>query len=185
MGAKIEYEQVAAGSTIGLARLDRSHSLFRVEITAPTSPDKPGYALYLTLIPWDWPRHRSNGAYVGRLKTQDKAKAFAQTIADRANDEPFDVLFGKRGDAGGADTDGAHVRANDDAPNEIPPEVDFSNGAPNPYIGRVPRRVTLSVDEDVLEHFKDEARRTGVPYQTLMARYLSECAARGRLSATD
>ncbi|MDO5041955.1 MAG: BrnA antitoxin family protein [Slackia sp.] len=59
----------------------------------------------------------------------------------------------------------------------MPAEVDFSESIPNPYVGRTRRRITINVDGDTVDYFKAEARRTGVPYQTIMNLYLSECAA--------
>lgn len=61
-----------------------------------------------------------------------------------------------------------------------PAEVDFSESIPNPYVGRTRRRITINVDGDTVDYFKAEARRTGVPYQTIMNLYLSECAAEER-----
>lgn len=60
---------------------------------------------------------------------------------------------------------------------EMPAEIDFSDSIPNPYVGRTRRRITINVDGDTVDYFKAEARRTGVPYQTIMNLYLSECAA--------
>ena len=59
-------------------------------------------------------------------------------------------------------------------------EYDFSNGRPNPYAGRVRRRVTINIDDENVEYFKLEAARTGVPYQTLINLYLTECREQGR-----
>lgn len=63
---------------------------------------------------------------------------------------------------------------------EMPAEVDFSDSVPNPYIGKARRRITINIDGGTVDYFKNEARRTGVPYQTIMNLYLSECAAQGK-----
>ena len=57
---------------------------------------------------------------------------------------------------------------------DMPDEVDFSNAEPNPYIGKVRRRVTMNIDGGTVDYFKAEADRTGVPYQTLINLYLGQ-----------
>lgn len=63
---------------------------------------------------------------------------------------------------------------------EMPVEVDFSESVPNPYVGRVRRRVTINIDGANVEYFKAEAARTGVPYQTIINLYLTECREQGK-----
>lgn len=63
---------------------------------------------------------------------------------------------------------------------EMPAEVDFSESVPNPYVGRVRQRVTINIDSATVEYFKAEAARTGVPYQTIINLYLSECREQGK-----
>ena len=60
-------------------------------------------------------------------------------------------------------------------------EYDFSNGRPNPYAGHVRKqRVTMNVYASTVDYFRAESARTGVPYQTLINLYLTQCAAEGR-----
>lgn len=59
---------------------------------------------------------------------------------------------------------------------DMPAEIDFTNSKPNPYADKVRRRVTINIDGSTVEYFKDEARRTGVPYQTIINLYLGQCA---------
>lgn len=40
---------------------------------------------------------------------------------------------------------------------EMPAEVDFSDSIPNPYIGKVRRRVTMNIDGDNIDYFKAES----------------------------
>lgn len=56
-------------------------------------------------------------------------------------------------------------------------EYDFTDSVPNPYVNRVPQRktVTMNMDVRVIDYFKEESRRTGVPYQNLINMYLLEC----------
>ncbi len=58
---------------------------------------------------------------------------------------------------------------------EMPAGVDFSDSIPNPYIGKVRRRVTMNIDGENIDYFKAEAARTGVPYQVIINMYLTEC----------
>jgi len=53
---------------------------------------------------------------------------------------------------------------------------DFSNAKPNPYAKRLKKQVTIRLDEDTLDYFKQLAEETDVPYQTLINLYLRECA---------
>lgn len=42
------------------------------------------------------------------------------------------------------------------------------------------RPVTMRLDLDVIDYFKAEADRTGIPYQNLINLYLQECVAEGK-----
>ncbi len=59
-------------------------------------------------------------------------------------------------------------------------EYDFSEGRPNPYVGKTRRRVTMNLDGENIDYFKAEAARTGVPYQVIINMYLTECREKGR-----
>ena len=63
---------------------------------------------------------------------------------------------------------------------EMPAEVDVSASIPNPYTGRVRRRVTINIDGENIDYFKAESVRTGVPYQTLINMYLTQCREQGK-----
>ena len=56
-------------------------------------------------------------------------------------------------------------------------EYDFSGSRPNPYAARVRRPVTVNIDVETIDYFKEEARRTGISYQNIINMYLGECAA--------
>jgi len=60
-------------------------------------------------------------------------------------------------------------------------EYDFSGAAPNPYIKKPRKRISIEIDVDTIAYFKKRAEATGIPYQNLMNRYLSDCAANTRL----
>lgn len=54
-------------------------------------------------------------------------------------------------------------------------EYDFTNSRPNPYAERVRKTVTMNLDIDIIEYFKRESKRTGIPYQNIINMYLRQC----------
>lgn len=63
-----------------------------------------------------------------------------------------------------------------DEVNILREEYDFSAAVKNPYIGRVKRQITINLDVDTIDYFKEQASSTGIPYQTLINLYLRDCA---------
>ena len=59
-------------------------------------------------------------------------------------------------------------------------EYDFSNAMKNPYAGKVKQQITINLNQSTVQYFKDLAVKTGVPYQTLINLYLTDCAAKKR-----
>jgi predicted DNA binding CopG/RHH family protein len=60
---------------------------------------------------------------------------------------------------------------------------DFSKAKRNPYARRLKRQVTIRLEHDTIVYFKQLAKETGIPYQTLINLYLRDCASsRKRLS---
>ncbi|MBQ9066414.1 MAG: BrnA antitoxin family protein [Clostridia bacterium] len=55
-------------------------------------------------------------------------------------------------------------------------EYDFSSGMRNPYTRKLKKQVTMNINSETIEYFKALSQRTGIPYQTLMNMYLTECA---------
>ena len=55
-------------------------------------------------------------------------------------------------------------------------EYDFSTARPNPYAGRLKKQITIRLDEGTIDYFKQQAHDTGIPYQSLINLYLSDCA---------
>ncbi|MDO4337753.1 MAG: BrnA antitoxin family protein [Eubacteriales bacterium] len=55
-------------------------------------------------------------------------------------------------------------------------EYDFSKARKNPYAGRMKKQITINIDIDTIEYFKSQANASGIPYQTLINLYLSDCA---------
>ncbi|MCM1178655.1 MAG: BrnA antitoxin family protein [Clostridium sp.] len=57
-------------------------------------------------------------------------------------------------------------------------EYDIKNLNPrkNPYSKRLKQQVTINIDRDTIEYFKSQSEKAGIPYQTLINLYLSDCA---------
>lgn len=55
-------------------------------------------------------------------------------------------------------------------------EYDFSKAQKNPYAKKLKARMTIRLDEDVLEYFQSLAIETEIPYQTLINLFLKECS---------
>jgi predicted DNA binding CopG/RHH family protein len=59
-------------------------------------------------------------------------------------------------------------------------EFDFSKAKRNPYAKMLKQQVTMNVSSMAIDYFKSEAERTGIPYQTLINMYLTDCAVNKR-----
>lgn len=46
---------------------------------------------------------------------------------------------------------------------------------PNPYASKLKKSITIRLDVDVLEYFKELADKRNVPYQTLLNDFLRSC----------
>jgi len=55
-------------------------------------------------------------------------------------------------------------------------EYDFSKGKKNPYIAALKRQVTIRIDAETINYFKDLSENNDIPYQTLINLYLRDCA---------
>lgn len=42
------------------------------------------------------------------------------------------------------------------------------------------QQITININNDTIAYFKEEAKRTGIPYQTLINLYLTDCAQNNR-----
>ena len=54
------------------------------------------------------------------------------------------------------------------------------NPRKNPYTNRLRQQVTINIDSDTVEYFKSESKKSGLPYQTLINLYLSDCVSKKR-----
>ena len=59
---------------------------------------------------------------------------------------------------------------------EMRDHYDFSESVPNPYAKKLKKQITIRLDEDVIEYFKQLADKNGIPYQNLINLYLKDCA---------
>ena len=55
-------------------------------------------------------------------------------------------------------------------------EYDFSNARPNPYAKKLKSQITINLDVETINYFKEQAVTSGIPYQTLINLYLTDCA---------
>ena len=49
---------------------------------------------------------------------------------------------------------------------------DFSHGIKNPYADRLKKQITIRLDDEVINYFKQMAEESGIPYQNLINFYL-------------
>jgi predicted DNA binding CopG/RHH family protein len=59
---------------------------------------------------------------------------------------------------------------------------DFSKmkGRRNPYVKYLKQPITIRLDKETIEYFKQLANETEIPYQTLINIYLRDCAVHER-----
>ena len=46
----------------------------------------------------------------------------------------------------------------------------------NPYVKKLKQQITINLNADTVTYFKALAEQTGIPYQTLINLYLTDCA---------
>lgn len=54
-------------------------------------------------------------------------------------------------------------------------DVDKLNPRKNPYAKELKKQVTIKIAPSIINYFKEEAQSTGIPYQTLINLYLTDC----------
>ena len=55
-------------------------------------------------------------------------------------------------------------------------EYDFTKSKKNPYAMKLKKQITIRLEEDTIEYFKQLAEDIGMPYQNLINLYLRDCA---------
>jgi predicted DNA binding CopG/RHH family protein len=64
-------------------------------------------------------------------------------------------------------------------------EYDFTNATKNPYTKKTKKQITINLDGETIDYFKKQAASSGLPYQTLINLYLSECASQKKQLQTS
>ena len=54
------------------------------------------------------------------------------------------------------------------------------NPRKNPYTKRLKKQITININNETVAYFKAQSEEVGIPYQTLINLYLSDCAEHGR-----
>lgn len=56
-------------------------------------------------------------------------------------------------------------------------EYDIKNLNPrkNPYVKKMKKQITINIDSDTIDYFKEKSESYGIPYQTLINLYLTDC----------
>jgi len=55
-------------------------------------------------------------------------------------------------------------------------EYDFSNSIKNPYAKKVKKQISIKIESDTIDYFKELSVKVGIPYQNLINSYLTDCA---------
>ena len=59
-------------------------------------------------------------------------------------------------------------------------EYDFSQAVRNPYAKKLKKQITININTDTIDYFKGESEKIGIPYQTLINLYLTDCVQNSR-----
>lgn len=55
-------------------------------------------------------------------------------------------------------------------------EYNFENSVKNPYAKKLKQQITIRLESDTIEYFKELAVETDIPYQKLINLFLRSCA---------
>ena len=59
-------------------------------------------------------------------------------------------------------------------------DIKALNPRKNPYAKALKKQVTINLNNETIDYFKELANETAIPYQTLINMYLTDCAAKKR-----
>ena len=62
---------------------------------------------------------------------------------------------------------------------------DFSKGVKNPYVKKLKKQITIRIDVDSVDYFKEQATEIGISYQNLINLYLRDCVDKKRNGAAE
>lgn len=54
-------------------------------------------------------------------------------------------------------------------------DIEKLNPRTNPYAKKLKKQITINIDVETVDYFKDLSVETGIPYQTLINLYLTDC----------
>ncbi len=54
-------------------------------------------------------------------------------------------------------------------------EYDVKDAKKNPYVNGLKKQITINIDVETIDYFKQMSSETNIPYQTLINVYLKEC----------
>ncbi len=57
-------------------------------------------------------------------------------------------------------------------------DIENLNPRRNPYVKKLKKQITINIDNDTVDFVKEQSKESGIPYQTLINLYLSDCAKR-------
>jgi len=55
-------------------------------------------------------------------------------------------------------------------------EYDFSKSVKNPYAKNLKKQISIRIEKETINYFRNVASETGIPYQNLINLYLRDCA---------
>lgn len=58
--------------------------------------------------------------------------------------------------------------------------INALNPRKNPYAKKLKQQITINIDSDAIDFFRQMSASSGIPYQTLINLYLSDCAKNNR-----
>jgi len=59
-------------------------------------------------------------------------------------------------------------------------DIKSLNPRKNPYSNRRKKQITINIDGETIDYFKEQSESSGIPYQTLINLYLADCVASKR-----
>ena len=54
-------------------------------------------------------------------------------------------------------------------------DIKTLNPRKNPYAKELKKQITIKIDPSTIDYFKNLSKENGIPYQTLINMYLSDC----------
>ena len=60
-------------------------------------------------------------------------------------------------------------------------EYDFTNGRKNPYIKKLKKQITINLDVRIIDYFKEQSEKVGIPYQSLINLFLLQCCEENKM----